>query len=129
MGKSKLAQKISNNAPVKFDPATLGRPPIGMMWVYNRLSKPYFIIFDANEELWGPHECRMVHKDLAKHCVGKSLYKFDPLGLNNVMVLVDQEDKQFGVPLPKHLEEKGDELLIRDGNISPKDVETIKIEQ
>ena len=50
------------------------------------------------------------------------------MGLHNVMVLVGREDTEFGKPLPKHLEETGDELLIRDGQIVPKDVETIKVD-
>ncbi len=127
MGQSKLSKKISKNAPVKFDPSTLGTPPTGMTWIYNRLSKPYAITFNGMEEAWGPHEVRMVHYDLGKYCERK-LYRLDPLGNNNVTVLVGQEDEAFGKPLPKHLEETGDELLIRDGQIAPKDVETIKLD-
>ena len=128
MGQSKLSKKISKNAPVKFDPSTLGNPPNGMTWIYSRLSKPYALTFDGMEEAWGPHEVRMVHNGLAKHCERKSIYRLDPMGLHNVMVLVGRADEGFGVPLPKHLEEKGDELLIRDGQIVPKDVETINVE-
>jgi len=128
MGKSNLSKKIEKKAPTKFDPSTLGTPPTGMVWVYNRLSTRYALTFAAMEEVWGPHEVRMVHNDLAKHCDHKSVHRLDPMGLHNVMVLVLREDEQFGKPLPKHLEETGDELLIRDGAIVPKDVETIKID-
>ena len=128
MAKSKLAQKIGKPAQPKFDPSTLGNPPTGMTWIYSRLSTRYALTFDGMEEAWGPHECRMVHNDLAKHCERKSIHRLDPMGLHNVMVLVGRADEGFGVPLPKHLEEKGDELLIRDGQIVPKDVESIKVE-
>ena len=128
MGKSNLSKKIEKKAPAKFDPSTLGKPPTGMVWVYNRLSTPYALTFAANEESWDAHEVRMVHNDLATHCDHKSVHRLDPTGLHNVMVLVRQNDEGFGVPLPAHLEKKGDELLIRDGEIVPKDVETIKIE-
>ncbi len=128
MAKSKLSKKIEARAPVKFDPSTLGKPPVGMMWVYNRLSKPYALTFAGSEEAWGQHEVRMVHSDLAVHCEHKSIYRLDPTGLHNVMVLVGQEDEGFGKPLPAHLEEESVELLIRDGQIAPKDVETIKLD-
>ncbi len=127
-GQSKLAAKINKNAPAKFDPSTLGNPPIGMTFVYNRLSKPYSLTFAGTEEIFEPHTVRMVHNDLGMHCERKSIYRLDPMGLHNVMVLVLRENEKFGVPFPKHLEEKGDELLIRDGQIVPKDVETINVE-
>jgi len=128
MGKSNLSKKIEKKAPATFDPSTLGKPPTGMTWIYNRLSTQYALTFNGMEEAWGPHEVRMVHVDLGKHCVRKSIHRLDPMGLHNVMVLVGREDEGFGVPLPEHLEKKGDELLIRDGQIVPKDVETIRVE-
>ncbi len=128
MAQSKLAKKISKNAPAKFDPSTLGKPPTGMKWIWNRLSTPYPITFDGREEMFKPHEVRMVHNDLAVHCEHKSIHRLDPMGLHNVMVLVGLDDEGFGLPLPKHLEEKGNELLIRDGEIVPKDVETINVD-
>ncbi len=128
MGKSNLSKKIEKKTPAKFDPATLGKPPTGMVWVYNRLSTPYALTFAANEESWDAHEVRMVHSDLATYCDHKSIHRLDPTGLHNVMVLVTPDDEAFGKPLPKHLEEPKDELLIRDGQIVPKDVETIKVD-
>lgn len=127
MAKSKLAQKISKNAPAKLDPSTLGKPPTGMMWIYNRLSKPYAVTFNGSEEAWDAHSVRMVHNDLGLFCE-RNFYRLDAMGLHNVTVLVGQDDDGFGKPLPKHLEERGDELLIRDGQIAPKDVETIKLD-
>ncbi len=128
MAKSKLAKKIGTPAKAKFDPSTLGKLPVGMHWVYNRLSKPYSIVFDGHEEVWDAHECRMVHSALAAFAEHRSIYRLDPVGLHNVMVLVGQTDLGFGKPLPAHVEDKGDELIIRDGQIAPKDVETIKID-
>ncbi len=128
MAKSKLAQKISKPAKAKFDPSTLGKLPVGMMWIYNRLSKPYAVTFEGSEESWDAHECRMVHSALAAFAEHRSIYRLDPVGLHNVMVLVSQTDSGFGEPLPTHVEDRGDELIIRDGQIAPKDVETIKID-
>lgn len=102
--------------------------PKNMACVYNRLSIPFSITFDAQEEPWEGHEFRMVTSDLAKHAERRGMYRWDPLGNKTVMVLVDSRHKFFGVPLPKQDEKKPTEILVRNQGLDAPASEVTQVE-
>ena len=104
------------------------KAPTGHTWVFNRMSRPFPVTFEAMEEMWEGHEYKLCSLALASHCQRKGIYRWDPANRNSVVVLVDMKHKKYGVPCSPEEEKKSDEKIIRSAAANtPTQVETIEV--
>jgi len=104
------------------------KAPHGFTWIFNRMSRPFAVTFEAMEELWDGHEYKLCSAALASHCQRKGIYRWDPANRKSVVVLVDMKNKSYGVPCTSQEEAPADEKIIRSaGANTPTQVETIEV--
>lgn len=123
--KKKQTPKPEINSAV---PEIYRKAPTGHTWVYNRMSRPFAVTFEAMEEMWEAHEYKLCSASLASHCQRKGIYRWDPANRKSVVVLVDMKNKQYGIPCTPKEEAPADEKIIRSAAANtPTQVETVEV--